>query len=116
MLFANKVLLITGSNMSGKSTYLRTVGINLVLAYAGASVCADQFYCDSFNVYTCMRVSDNLEKNTSSFYAELLRIKEIVDIDIPYPRTQETKLTSQFLDIKNRIWAQVYQEYLAVRK
>ena len=74
-----KVLLITGSNMSGKSTYLRTVGINLVLAYAGASVCADQFYCDSFNIYTCMRVSDNLEKNTSSFYAELLRIKEIVD-------------------------------------
>ena len=44
------------------------------------------------------------------------RIKEIVDIDIPYPRTQETKLTPQFLDLKNRIWAQVYQEYLAVRK
>ena len=74
-----KVLLITGSNMSGKSTYLRTAGINMVLAYAGAPVCAKEFYCNIFSIYTCMRVSDNLEKNTSSFYAELLRIKKIVD-------------------------------------
>lgn len=44
------------------------------------------------------------------------RIKEVVDIDIPYPRTQETKMTPEFLEIKNRIWSQVYQEYLAVRK
>lgn len=74
-----KALLITGSNMSGKSTYLRTIGINMVLAYAGAPVCAKEFYCNIFNIYTCMRVGDNLEKNTSSFYAELLRIKKIVD-------------------------------------
>src|SRR5699024_10764196 len=74
-----KVLLITGSNMSGKSTYLRTTGINLVLAYIGAPVCANRITCNIFNIYTCMRVSDNLEKNISSFYAELLRIKEIVD-------------------------------------
>lgn len=44
------------------------------------------------------------------------RIKEIVDITIPYPRTQETKMTKEFLDFKNYIWAQVYQEYLEVRK
>lgn len=44
------------------------------------------------------------------------RIKEIVDINIPYPRTQETKMTKEFLDLKNYIWSQVYQEYLAVRK
>ena len=44
------------------------------------------------------------------------RIKEIVDINIPYPRTQETKMTKEFLDLKNYIWAQVYQEYLEVRK
>ena len=44
------------------------------------------------------------------------RIKEIVDIDIPYPRTQETKLTPEFNALKNRIWSQVYQEYLEVRK
>lgn len=44
------------------------------------------------------------------------RIKEIVDIDIPYPRTQETKMDARFLELKNHIWSQVYQEYLAVRK
>lgn len=74
-----RALLITGSNMSGKSTYLRTAGINLVMAYAGAAVCAKEFHCSIFDIYTCMRISDNLEENTSSFYAELLRIKEIVD-------------------------------------
>ena len=44
------------------------------------------------------------------------RIKEIVDINIPYPRTQETKMTPEFMELKNQIWSQVYQEYLAVRK
>lgn len=44
------------------------------------------------------------------------RIKEIVDIDIPHPRTQETKMTQKFLELKNHIWGQVYQEYLEVRK
>ncbi len=44
------------------------------------------------------------------------RIKEIVDVDIPYPRTQETKMAPEFLDLKNHIWGQVYQEYLEVRK
>ena len=72
------ILLITGSNMSGKSTLLRTVGINLVLAYAGAPVCAKSFSCSLMQIYSCMRVSDNLGENISSFYAELLRIKEIV--------------------------------------
>ncbi|UWG96378.1 DNA mismatch repair protein [Dehalobacter sp. DCM] len=72
------ILLITGSNMSGKSTLLRTVGINLVLAYAGTAVCAKTFQCSLMEIYTCMRVNDNLEKNISAFYAELLRIKEIV--------------------------------------
>ena len=75
---SQNVLLITGSNMSGKSTLLRTTGINLVLAYAGAPVCAESFYCSIMDIYTCMRTSDNLEKNISSFYAELLRIKKLV--------------------------------------
>ena len=44
------------------------------------------------------------------------RVKEIVDIDIPYPRNQETKMSSRFLELKNYIWSQVYQEYLSVRK
>ncbi len=76
--YAEKILLITGSNMSGKSTLLRTLGINLVLAYAGGNVCAKIFKCSIMDIYTCMRVNDNLEKNISSFYAEILRIKMIV--------------------------------------
>ena len=72
------ILLITGSNMSGKSTLLRTLGINLVLAYTGAPACAKNFSCSMLRIYTCMRVSDNLGENISSFYAELLRIKQIV--------------------------------------
>ena len=74
-----KVLLITGSNMSGKSTLLRTLGINLVLAYAGAPVCARSMECSIFKIYTVMRISDNLEKSISSFYGELLGIKRIVE-------------------------------------
>ena len=74
-----QVYLITGSNMSGKSTLLRTVGINLVLAYAGAPVCAKEFHCSIFNIYTSMRIRDDLRSNISSFYAELLRIKKMID-------------------------------------
>lgn len=73
------ILLITGSNMSGKSTLLRTTGINLVLAYAGGPVCAESLSCSIMNIYTCMRISDNLEENVSSFYAELLRIRQLMD-------------------------------------
>jgi DNA mismatch repair ATPase MutS len=75
----SNIILITGSNMSGKSTFQRTVGINLILSYIGATVCAEYFSCTIANVYTCMRISDNLEKSISSFYAEILRIKMIVD-------------------------------------
>lgn len=79
MMRKGQVFLITGSNMSGKSTLLRTVGINLVLAYAGAPVCAKDFHCAIFDIYTSMRVRDDLEKNISSFYAELLRIKRMIE-------------------------------------
>ncbi len=74
-----RVQLITGSNMSGKSTLLRTAGINLVLAYAGAPVCSASFRVPLLEIHTCMRVGDNLGKNISSFYAELVRIKKIVE-------------------------------------
>ncbi|WP_392485909.1 MutS-related protein [Haloimpatiens sp. FM7315] len=73
------ILLITGSNMSGKSTFLRTIGTNLVLAYIGSPVCAEDFRCSLMNIITCMRTSDNLENNISSFYAEILRIKKVVE-------------------------------------
>lgn len=76
---ASPISLITGSNMSGKSTFLRTVGSNLVLAYIGAPVCAKEFICSRMNIWTCMRISDNLEQSISSFYAEILRIKQIAE-------------------------------------
>lgn len=71
--------IITGSNMSGKSTLMRTVGINLVLAYAGAPVCAAELHCSKMQIYTSMRVQDSLEEGISSFYAELKRIKIIIE-------------------------------------
>lgn len=74
-----KVSLITGSNMSGKSTFLRTLGVNLVLSYIGAPVCADKFSCGIMDIYTCMRTKDNLEESISSFYAEILRIKILIE-------------------------------------
>jgi hypothetical protein len=74
----DRILIITGSNMSGKSTLLRTAGINLVLAYAGAPVCAGKFCTSIMDIHSCMRVSDDLSRSISSFYAELLRIKTIV--------------------------------------
>jgi DNA mismatch repair ATPase MutS len=73
------VLLITGSNMSGKSTFLRSAGVNLVLAYAGAPVYAKVFQCAIMEIHTCMRVHDDLGQSISSFYAELLRIRKIIE-------------------------------------
>lgn len=71
--------IFTGSNMSGKTTMLRTVGINLVLAYAGAPVCAKQLTCSVMDIITSMRISDDLGNGISTFYAELLRIKKIIE-------------------------------------
>ncbi|MBE6071284.1 MAG: DNA mismatch repair protein MutS [Clostridium butyricum] len=75
----HKAALITGSNMSGKSTFLRTIGINLLLSYIGAPVCAEKFSCGIMNIYTCMRTRDNLQESISSFYAEILRIKLLIE-------------------------------------
>lgn len=74
-----KTAIITGSNMSGKSTFLRTIAINLALAYAGAPVNAKKMTCGIFTIYTSMRTKDNLKGNISTFYSELLRIKSILD-------------------------------------
>ena len=74
------IWLVTGSNMSGKSTYLRTAGINVVLALAGAPVCAQSMRLSPMQVATSMRTIDSLEENTSSFYAELKRLKSVIDI------------------------------------
>jgi len=74
-----QITLITGSNMSGKSTFLRTIGINLVLSYIGAPCAAEKFKASIMNIYTCMRTKDNLEESISSFYAEILRIKLLIE-------------------------------------
>lgn len=73
-----KAIVITGSNMSGKSTFLRTCGVNAVLALAGAPVCASSLTLSHARLHTSMRISDSLEENISSFYAELQRLKTII--------------------------------------
>jgi len=70
--------IITGSNMSGKSTFLRTLGANAVLAFAGAPVCAESFQISIFHIFTSMRTKDNLGEHISSFYAELIRLKMLL--------------------------------------
>ncbi len=74
-----KTIIITGSNMSGKSTFQRTVAINVVLGLAGGVVCAESFECSCLQVFTSMRSNDSLEEGTSSFYAELKRLKQLID-------------------------------------
>ena len=73
------IKLITGSNMAGKSTFLRTVGLNIVLAMSGAPVCAKKLELPMLQVYTSMRTQDALHESTSSFYAELKRLKFIIE-------------------------------------
>lgn len=75
----HQLALITGSNMAGKSTFLRTIGINAVLAYAGAVVCAKHFALPIYNLVSYMRIKDNLNESTSTFKAELDRMKFILD-------------------------------------
>ncbi|MEX0980918.1 MAG: hypothetical protein WD577_04270 [Bacteroidales bacterium] len=74
-----RVVLITGANMAGKSTYLRTVGVNMVLAYAGCPVCATSFSTGPYRLYSSMRTSDSLKDDESYFFAEIKRLKKIVD-------------------------------------
>ena len=74
----NGTALITGSNMSGKTTLLRTVGINCVLAYAGTFCCADSLQLHIMRIGASMRITDNLDEGLSTFYTELLRIGNII--------------------------------------
>jgi hypothetical protein len=75
----NDIMLITGSNMAGKSTFLRTMGINLCLAYAGGVVCAASLQTGFYEVDCCLSVSDSLADGYSYFYAEVRRLKYILD-------------------------------------
>jgi hypothetical protein len=73
-----RFLLVTGSNMSGKSTLMRALGVNLVLAHAGAPVCAASFSAPLVSLHTSMRVADSLERGLSLFMASLVRLERIV--------------------------------------
>jgi hypothetical protein len=77
---AGSVLLLSGSNMSGKSTLLRSIGVNLVLARMGSPVAARSLVSSDLSLATSVRVLDSLAHGTSHFYAELARIKHIVDL------------------------------------
>ena len=74
-----KVALITGSNMAGKSTFLRSTAVNIVLAMMGSPVCATEMKLSPMRVISSMRIADNLEESTSTFYAELKKLKSIID-------------------------------------
>jgi hypothetical protein len=76
---AGSFLLVTGSNMSGKSTLLRAIGVNVVLAQAGAPVCSENLTMPPVVLATSMRIRDSLEDGVSFYMAELLRLKEIVE-------------------------------------
>lgn len=74
-----KLSLITGSNMGGKSTFLRSVGVNIVLALMGAPVCAEDFIVSPVKLMSSMRIADNLAESTSTFYAELKKLQTIIE-------------------------------------
>lgn len=71
--------LVTGSNMSGKSTFLRTLGVNLCLAYAGGPVNTAALTVSPFRIFTCIRVSDSVTDGVSYFYAEVKRLKALLN-------------------------------------
>ena len=71
--------IITGANMAGKSTFLRTIGVTMLLGMAGAPVCAKRFQFKPVEVFSSMRTTDSLIKNESYFYAELSRLKQLID-------------------------------------
>jgi MutS domain V len=73
------LLIVSGSNMSGKSTFLRAIGLNVALAWAGAPVCANTMRVSRLHLGASIRVTDSLLDNRSRFFAEIVRIKQIVD-------------------------------------
>ncbi|MEK6782982.1 MAG: hypothetical protein AABY93_14885 [Bacteroidota bacterium] len=73
------IMIITGANMAGKSTFLRAAGVNVILSLAGAPVCAKNFSCPIIGLRSGMRTSDSLQEHQSYFYAELYRLQCIMD-------------------------------------
>jgi len=84
---APRILIITGANMAGKSTFLRTLSVNLILAMNGAPVCAAAFRFTPCDLLSSIKIQDSLSNNESYFYAELVRIREIIEHLHGHPRT-----------------------------
>lgn len=74
-----QVVIITGSNMSGKSSFLRTLGVNMVLAYAGGCVLAESLEIGLFRLFSCIRVTDSVVDGISYFYAEVKRLRALLE-------------------------------------
>ena len=83
---APQALVVSGSNMSGKSTFLRTVGCNAVLALAGAPVCAGSLRLSPLRIAASIRIVDSLAEGQSHFMAEILRLRQVVEISRGEPR------------------------------
>lgn len=77
---APQLLIVSGSNMSGKSTLLRAVGVNAVLAYAGAPVCASALSLTPLTIGATLRVQDSIQDGRSRFFAEITRLRELADL------------------------------------
>jgi DNA mismatch repair ATPase MutS len=92
-----QTVVVTGSNMAGKSTFLRTLGLNMVLALAGGVVCARHFRVSPAQVFTAMRTQDNLAESTSSFYAELKRLRLLLDLSSQQSGTNDVALPVFYL-------------------
>jgi MutS domain V len=75
---SQQLILVTGSNMSGKTTFLRAIGVNVLLAQCGAPVCAARFVFTPVHLLTSLRISDSLQEHTSYFMAELKKLQKII--------------------------------------
>lgn len=82
------ITIVTGSNMSGKTTFLRTLAINLALSYMGAPICGKKLVSNYMKIFTSMRVMDDVAGGISTFYAEILRIKDMAE----YRKNNESML------------------------
>ena len=99
---AGQMLLVTGSNMSGKSTLLRAVGLNAVLALAGGPVSARRLTLSRLHTWTSMRVQDSLEEGVSFFYAEVRRLKRVLEGAAAHPRASLVLVDEMLLGTNTR--------------
>jgi len=97
-----QLLLVTGSNMSGKSTLLRAIGLNTVLALAGGPVSARRLTLSMLHTWTSMRVQDSLEQGVSFFYAEVRRLKQVLEGAAAHPRAALVLVDEMLLGTNTR--------------